>query len=183
MQIVVNPNDVNRFSAECARLHKEIFPSYHLTARLSENVLRLYYLDVLKHAHKSCFILNGSDQVIGFGILSFHSISLMNILRHNLLDTLFFTLLNIPSILLIYFRKKNIFKSAANLRLISIACKNESCHNTSSNLFEMLIHEEICPIGLTVNVKNIRALNFYIKKGFKIENVYYDKFNMIKKVK
>lgn len=174
-------------------LHYKAYNKSHFTSVLSSEMLTLYYHEFLQR-NKICFlgyingtpagfVLGGEDVDTPLSILiSKHRVGIFLTLLHNprfIVEKICDVVLNK------LFPPK---KSAEKIILLSIAVDPQyQRHKLGSELVakfeEGVIKEGSNSYALFVRKNNSKALSFYQKSGFTIENNYRQSFSMVKVLK
>ena len=169
--------------AQCAILHKAVYPSYLFTSRLSRSLLTKYYKEMVKEAEFSFCILHNS-KVVGVVLGGYGRLKFVSDFNKNNFFHLLLTLISNPDMLVrivprvwkSLFKSNHIYQDKVNSkegRLYNIlVCESVRGKGIAGQLvYELqnaLISSGAKSVTLTVDSKNFRAINFYEKLDFNI---------------
>lgn len=187
----INLDDLNRI----AEIHLRTFSKDHFTSTFSKEFLIEYLTYIIKINNNSYLVKNNDDEVIGYiigGNKTTYAVD--NFFKKHFIKIIFITLKN-PKFLLekiIQFIHKyilkNIFESKYSYRILFIAIdENYKGKNIISKLLQYfekeLVNDNIFEYGLSVRNNNKRAIQFYEKNGFIIENKSELSYSYYKKLR
>jgi hypothetical protein len=169
MQIKINPTLTPDIIFRCASLHKSFFPKDHFSSLLSVNTLSCYYNCIFEQSNYSIIAFDG-DEVVGF---LFAGSSYRGIQKKMILNNTFdmiLTLLKHPKYLIEkLFTYNKYVKTTSDYRILSIVVNNHKRKVRGVDLLKTLFMQANTNIGLSVNYKNINAINFYFRNGFIVD--------------
>ncbi len=162
-------------------IHQYAFDRNHFSSWLPENLLREFYLNLLSDNKYNYIALDDDSEILGFIVAGMNTHKSIDEFVKKNPGQLFLVLLKNPKFwiekIMLMFRKikpRVVFRSGAELRLLSIAVKKESGHRGIGtellSYFENeLIKDNIFKYGLSVKKHNQNAINFYYKNKFEVE--------------
>tara|TARA_B100000212_G_C27363099_1_gene529123 strand:- start:1437 stop:2000 length:564 start_codon:yes stop_codon:yes gene_type:complete len=161
----------------CVKLHKQSYPNYLFTSRFSDKLLAKFYsklIDYCEYNYAICW----NETYVGLIIAGKSSANARNSFIKENLISLMVVLLKNPK----FFIKKTFsifsksYASIYKLRLLNILVspkyQSKPITLNAIRLFENKLennNEEI--YGLSVRSNNLKAINFYIKNGSRIETI------------
>lgn len=183
-------------------LHRDAYPDYLFTSRFTFEMLSSFYREQIQHADSNFVVtLNGFD--VGVIMGSRRSSNARKAFIRENIGGLAVTLIKNPRFLLkkiggIIKAKEN-FNSRYETRLLNILISEKILSNLikdqginapdnlasfAMELFENDLREKkVYSYGLSVDKLNLKALNFYLKIGFRVERIIGDSVFMYKKLK
>ena len=168
--------------SKCAEMHLKIYPKYLFTSKFPKKMLENFYKDLLS-GNKFSYVIEDDNEIFGAVMIGGNSIEARSIfIKSNFLSLLAVVLRNPQFILLKSFDfirsvvNKN-FDSKYEVRLTNILV--DASHNKSKGASNILLNhafaelkkENIISLGWSVRSNNVKAINFYIKIGAKIEKI------------
>ena len=166
--------------SDLIQVHKNAYLDDHFTNKLSDKLLKEYYLQLVSSDSRFSFILYESDTPVGFIICGCDlNSNVKAFIRANFLSIFGVLIFNpkflLPKIKAFFTRfSKTSWKSKANTRLLSIAVNNSIQGKGYGK--KLLIELETrlkggnhTRYGLSVKNGNKGAISFYLNNGFKKE--------------
>jgi GNAT superfamily N-acetyltransferase len=176
-----------------AKIHSESYPDDHISGHLSKSLIIKYYSYFFDDLSKVKFFLDKSNNLEGFlffgaGIPD----KISQFKNENTFELLMFFLSrpNLAFRLILkkfisFFSKLDSFKESEYLILSVVS--TGSIKGVGSKLidaaFDYCLENKIPDLGLYVTCTNVRAINFYLRKGFFIQAYCKGQFYMQKDIK
>ena len=167
---------------KCAEMHLKTYPKYLFTSKFSIKMLKNYY-ETLLSGNKFSFVMEDDNEIFGAVMIGEDSSKARNLFIKSNFVSLLLVVLKNPQFLFLKFLDlmrsiiKKDFNSKYRVRLTNILV--DSSHNkskgASTNLlnhaFTELKKENIQSLGWSVRSNNVKAINYYIKIGAKVEKI------------
>ena len=193
----INLSEVNLKTL--VHLHKASYPSYLLTSKFNERMLGLFYKNLLEYSPKSYLIrVNGVDAGIIIGSTQ-ASQARQKFIKSNMMSLIATLILNpqfiVKKLLSLSFFNSG-FETKYNFRLVNLLIDRQQLENlgltkqenrsvtlNAVSLWEnMLRADGIFSYGHSIDRRNLKAINFYLKNGCRIEHITKGSVSMFKKL-
>ena len=174
----ISKSHFDLYSFELAALHKNNYPSNHLTTRLPLVLLQHLYIILSKYSVSIIMAFDDNHKVLGFLLCGkYPKQILIKLFLKAPLSCLFFLFESmgfiLPKLNKILSKKRK-FNSIYSLRLISIV-SNQKIKKGIGKKLELYMNKNLKKkgykdIGLSVKESNKKAIKFYNNLGYKMES-------------
>ena len=172
----------------CVKLHMESYPGYLFTSRFPKKLLGKFYIKLIEYCEHN-YLIQRDDKPVGLIIGGRNSKSARNSFIRENFASLIIVLIKNPKFLIkkllgVFIKSHN---SKYKLRLLNILVTPEYQSKpitiNAVSLFEEKLRESNeKTYGLSVQSNNVKAINFYIKNGCRIETIKNDSVFFFKNI-
>jgi ribosomal protein S18 acetylase RimI-like enzyme len=181
--------------AGISEIHKSAFDETHFTSHLPKNLLIKFYKKLFEmNPYSFLYEAEEPKKLGGFIIAGYKTQAAIDAFVKENSFEIFKIFLRKPKLLkpkieslITRIIKKKTFSSGSSLRLLSIAVapefQNQKIGKQLIGFLEgELVKNNIRQYGLSVKKDNIKAINFYNRNGYEIENTIDDGIYYLKKI-